>query len=504
MLSSCETNPDTPGLLERALVGYPSIIDHQDSSTNFERPGRFVYMYYTRENEDYWLNRDLIRVPLTFTLGGELCEGVDCDDQNECTEDVCNGADGSCEHPPVDCVEDFNDCTVDTCTPGLGCSATVADATPCAGGTCQAGACELTGSVLPCTEQGIRNAVAAGGGPYTFDCATPTTIVTAAEIVIDNNVILDGEGRLTVDGNTGHRVFSVAAGVEAGLIGFTVTGGADVLAGGGILNEGTLVLSASTVTGNTANRGGGLANQSTGTLTVTNCTVSENTAGAWSGGLRNLGLAEVIDTTVSNNTAIRSSAGVTNRPGATMTLIRTTVDGNIAGSESGGISNSGTMTVINATVSGNEAGETGGGVTNNATLTLVSTTVSGNTAPVGGAIVSNSGSVSARNVIIEGQCQGPPLIDSLGGNIESPGNTCFTSHPADQVSLPAPLLLLGPLQDNGGPTMTHALLPGSEAIDWIPEAMCIGADGQPLTTDQRGQPRPAGPGCDVGSFEVQP
>ena len=45
-----------------------------------------------------------------------------------------------------------------------------------------------------------------------------------------------------MDGNTGHRVFSVAAGVEAGLIGFTVTGGADVLAGGGILNEGTLVL----------------------------------------------------------------------------------------------------------------------------------------------------------------------------------------------------------------------------------------------------------------------
>ena len=94
-------------------------------------------------------------------------------------------------------------------------------------------------------------------------------------------MILDGEGRLTVDGNTGHRVFSVAAGVEARLIGFTVIGGADVLVGGGILNEGTLMLSASTITGNTANRGGGVANQSTGTLTVTNCTVSENTAGAF-------------------------------------------------------------------------------------------------------------------------------------------------------------------------------------------------------------------------------
>ena len=94
-------------------------LDHRPSGLQHQlrSPGRFVYMYYTRENEDYWLNRDLVRVPLTFTLGGALCEGVDCDDQNECTEDVCNGTDGSCEHPPVDCVEDFNDCTVDTCTP---------------------------------------------------------------------------------------------------------------------------------------------------------------------------------------------------------------------------------------------------------------------------------------------------------------------------------------------------------------------------------------------------
>jgi len=502
-LTGCESDdPTTPGLLEIARIGYPSIIDHADSTTNFERPGRFVYLYYTRFNEDYWLNRDLIRVPLTFTLGGALCEGVDCDDQNECTQDVCNGADGSCEHPPVDCVGDFNDCTVDTCTPGLGCNATAADATPCAGGTCQAGACELTGSVLPCTEQGIRNAIAAGGGPYTFSCGGPTTVVTQAEIVIDNSVILDGEGKLTVDGNTGHRVFSVAAGVAATLMNVTVTGGADVLVGGGILNEGTLMLTGSTITGNTANRGGGVANQSTGTLTVTNCTVSENTGGAFAGGLRNVGLAEVFDTTVSNNTATQNSGGVANRPGATMTLIRTTVEGNIAGVTSGGLGNNGTLTVINTTVSGNEAGETGGGITNNGTLTLVSTTVSGNAAPVGGANILNGGAVSARNVIIDGQCQGPPLIDSLGGNIESPGNTCFTSHPADQVSLPTPLLLLGPLQDNGGPTQTHALLPGSVAVDWIPGPECVDAEGAPLTTDQRGFPRDSM--CDVGAFEVQP
>ena len=62
---------------------------------------------------------------------------------------------------------------------------------------------------------------------------------------------------------------------------------------------------------------------------------------------------------------------------------------------------------------------------------------------------------------------------------------------------------LGPLQNNGGPTETHALLPGSDAIDQIPTFDCVDAKGEPLTTDQRGFPRDDGM-CDVGAFEVQP
>ncbi len=79
--------------------------------------------------------------------------------------------------------------------------------------------------IFPCTEQGIRDAITLGGGPHTFACAGPTTVVTEAEIVIDYNVILDGEGDLTVDGNEDHRVFSVAEGIEAELHGFSVTRG---------------------------------------------------------------------------------------------------------------------------------------------------------------------------------------------------------------------------------------------------------------------------------------
>ena len=106
--------------LEPGWAQYTAIIDHADSTPNFERPGRTPYLYYTRFNEGGGLDRDLVRVPLKFTMGGPLCDGVDCDDQSECTEDLCNGADGSCEHTPIECA-DSNDCTVDTCNPTIGC-----------------------------------------------------------------------------------------------------------------------------------------------------------------------------------------------------------------------------------------------------------------------------------------------------------------------------------------------------------------------------------------------
>jgi hypothetical protein len=66
VLNWCETDPQTPGLIEPVRVGYPSIVDHEDSSANFERSGRTPYLYYTRFNDG--LDRDLVRVPLTFTL----------------------------------------------------------------------------------------------------------------------------------------------------------------------------------------------------------------------------------------------------------------------------------------------------------------------------------------------------------------------------------------------------------------------------------------------------
>jgi hypothetical protein len=106
--------------------------------------------------------------------------------------------------------------------------------------------------------------------------------------------------------------------------------------------------------------------------------------------------------------------------------------------------------------------------------------------------------------LVDGDCEfGPDYVtESNGGNIESPGDTCGFDQPTDQVDVSGDDLKLGPLQDNGGPTETHALGADSVAIDQIPADECVDADGEPLTTDQRGFPRDSM--CDIGAFEVQP
>jgi predicted outer membrane repeat protein len=310
-------------------------------------------------------------------------------------------------------------------------------------------------------------------------------VVTEAEIVIDDDVILDGEGKLSVDGQAHHRVLVVRQGATAELRGLTVTGGAawefPEGEGGGIFNQGTLRLADSIVSGNYAHHGGG-GIYNGGTLTLANSTVSQNFS-EYAGGIDTYG---------------------------TLTLINTTVSGNGAEWQSGGIYNSGTLTLINTTVSGNSAYQGGGIYCWSGNLTLINTTVSGNSAYQGGGILSEC-SATLTNCLVDGDCSGD--ITSGGHNIESPGDTCgFDADKGDLFDVSADDLKLGPLQDNGGPTETHAplsdFLEHSVAIDVIPEGDCVDADGAPLTTDQRGLPRPVAilgpePKCDVGSVEVQ-
>jgi len=451
-----------------------------------------------------------------------------------------------------------------------GCSDTAGDGG--SGGSAGSGGgsgVECVDNVCPCTEAGIRAAVTEGGGPYAFDCDGPQEVITEAEIVIDNDVIMDGEGNLTVAADFGHRVFSVAEGVTATLDGLAVGRGfvigedgggifnsgtltlansrvwaniADDIPfvggnGGGIFNSGTLTLTNSTVAGNTGeSSGGGIG--STGTVTLTNSTVAGNTARQSGGGIDNRGTLTVTNSTVSGNTSEENGGGGISSWGGTLALTNSTVSGNTAGesgprdvSGGGGILSGGTLTVTNSTVSGNTSEENGGGIfvmpetvttiTNSTvsgntaaelgggmmifspssspgTLTLTQSTVAQNSASEGGGIwsVSNEG-LTVTTSLIDGDCNERPVSSSH--SIESPGRTCGFV----QLPVSADDLKLGPLQDNGGPTETQALLPGSVAIDQIPAADCLDADGEPLTTDQRGVERPQGDTCDVGSVEME-
>lgn len=104
--------------------------------------------------------------------------------------------------------------------------------------------------------RGIRDAIAFGDGPNTFACNVPTTVTSGSEIVIDTDVILDGEGNLLVNGNDTHRVFSVAFGVTVELRRLTVTRG-NAEDGAGVLSNGTLTITDSVISNNSASREGG-------------------------------------------------------------------------------------------------------------------------------------------------------------------------------------------------------------------------------------------------------
>jgi len=303
-------------------------------------------------------------------------------------------------------------------------------------------------NVCACTEAGIRAAIAEGGGPFTFDCDGLTTVVPGALIDIENDVILDGEGNLTVE--TGF--FLVDDEIMVELRGFVFTNGSC------------------------------LANIDPGTLIIRNCTITASDCSAVGvGPVFNSGAMTLTDSTVSENEGTgKSQVG-------------------------GGIHNLGWMSITNSTVSGNTEVIAGGGIYNDGTMLITNSTVSGNMASGSGGGIANGGEMLITNTLVDNDCRGVAV--SGGHNIESPGNTCgFDQAKGDQFDVTAEQLNLGPLQDNGGPTMTHALLPGSVAIDQIPEADCVDADGAALTTDQRGEPRPetGGTMCDVGAFEVQP
>jgi hypothetical protein len=288
-------------------------------------------------------------------------------------------------------------------------------------------------------------------------------------------------------------VFIVNAGTTATLKNLTIADGFGWQLAGGILNNGNLTIDHSVVKNNvmaTDNQdwwqgGGGIYVGGGGTLTLTNSTIAGNSAGAANGG----GLYAFQNTTV--------------------TISNSTISGNTAGNVAGGYRSLGNVTIVNSTISGNTSSSWHGGAIfhTDGAMEIVNSTIANNFAPDWGAaaiFVGEYGSVPTSlkltNTIVTGNhndaCNwwstpGPVTVTSGGHNILQDGSCNPVG--SDQVIADAKI---GALADNGGPTWTHALLPGSPAIDAADDALCP-------ATDQRGVARPQGAHCDIGSYEAQ-
>lgn len=278
----------------------------------------------------------------------------------------------------------------------------------------------------------------------------------------------------------------------------------------------TVTIRNTTVSDNSAGgvlaQGGGVIFGGSIQVTVTNCTVSGNSF--W-GGIHATGVTNlfVTDSTISGNSANTGfpdgdiGGGIY---GADL-VENSTISGNSAATSGGGIY--GCNEIVNSTISGNSAGTSGGGIyelgaSDLVSLRVTNSTITGNSAPSGGGIYNRAYAINSvveiSNTILNAGASGENIfnesgtITSLGYNLSSDDGGGYLAGPGDQINTDP---LLDPLQDNGGPTLTHALLLGSPAID-------AGDPNfhSPPSTDQRGCPfdRVFNDRIDIGSFETQP
>ncbi len=318
--------------------------------------------------------------------------------------------------------------------------------------------------------------------PFTINFSVTGVINLATalpDLAVSLTITGPGANLLTVSGNSAVRVFVINSGKIITLTGLTIANGLatdaspNAALGGGIYNNGTLNITGSTLSGNTVSGsvegyGGGIYNF--GTLNVTSSTLSGNTASGrvigFGGGIYNNGTLNVTGSTLSGNTATSSADSA----------------------DGGGIYNLGISNVTNCTLSGNAA--------------------SGSKRGRGGSILSIGGTVNVKNTINAGNSvagsiftEGPDvhgIFTSQGYNLigRLDDNAIGFTATGDQTgTIAAPLnALLAPLGNYGGPTNTHALLPGSPAIN-------AGTNTGAPAADQRGIARPQQTTTDIGAFE---
>jgi len=342
----------------------------------------------------------------------------------------------------------------------------------------------------------LRAALAAiaPDGTITFDPALAggTIALTSGPLRATRSVTVNGSGApgLAVDGRGTVRVLEVAAAAVVAVNDLTLTNGYGFDLGGAVINNGSLTLERVVV--------------SDSRVTTAGVEFWKGGAGIYTG---ENGVLVLRDSTVRDNEVVGGAGGgVYGFFGSDVTIERSTISGNSSNDVGGGVRSLGDTVITNSTISGNTAtGWHGGGVFHtDGAMTISYSTVTANTAPdgrAGGLFLGTFGataSAALESTIVSGnsgdECiifyGGPFTMQSLGFNVLQDG-TCGTPAATDQVGVDA---LLGPLADNGGPTLTHMLLDGSPAIDTANPAAYP-------ATDQRGITRPQGAGPDVGAVE---
>ncbi|MBI1298795.1 hypothetical protein GC175_27995 [bacterium] len=379
-------------------------------------------------------------------------------------------------------------------------------------------------------------------------------------VVRSLSIIGAGADVTIVEASGAGSVFFIMEDVTVSLSGLTISGGTGSemgdgnTYGGGILNGGKLTVVDSLITNNRAAVGGGILSAE-GSLEVVDSTIADNHAEGFGGGIAVFnGEVMVQNSTIRDNSAelgggivayrskvnvsnsvIRSNRAATLGGGLYMEteyqqtgealIEQSTIHGNSAESAGGIFARFGTLEVDQSTISTNRATDAGGGIyAEMGNVAVIRSTLSGNEARQGGAIhlyftrivyigyntisenrAEEGGGLFANIAMYElsynilsqnigGTCGGD-ASGIVGGHnlVEDDSCTGVKGIRGDP--------LLGPLADNGGPTQTHALLPGSPALDAIP----MGADGcnDADRSDQRGVTRPQGAGCDIGAYEAE-
>jgi adhesin HecA-like repeat protein len=405
-------------------------------------------------------------------------------------------------------------------------------------GTLRMDACRITGNsadVNNYTAGGLFNdqgtlflneSLVAGNGPG-LDAGVVNHLgeLTATDATISQNAgngLSNDDGVLIIAGglfagNSGSGIDSVVlmqGQATSTLTGITVIDNGD----GGIFNQGPMTVTDSIIRHNTSVLGGGMYNtglpgDQSSHITIDHCVIMNNTSTGYGGGVASNARMTIVNSLIANNTA-HFGGGVRTGIYGTLTLEGTTITGNRAvgsGAAGGGLSRdfSSAIKIRNSTISGNTSDGDGGGIYLGGSfdpVSIVSSTIAFNSAGSGhqgGGIFFAPGastSLALHNTIVADNAAEGGGVDvagpmtSQGYNlIEDPRGAVITGDETGNIYGQDPLL--GPLQDNGGPTPTRALLDGSPAK---------GAGDPALagTPDQRGVIR--GPSVDIGAYQTDP